>query len=243
MAIELREVGSDKRRVKDFLNVVDTIYASDPAYVRPLDMEVTDKLNTKKNPFFEHAEGIAWVAYDGERPVGRITAQVDREHLKRHADGAGFFGYFDTKDDGDTAKLLLAEAAKWLKAHGMEKMRGPFSLSINEETGCLIDGFQHPPMIGMPHHLPYQSKLIEASGFTKLKDFYAWTYEVGKVPPRAQKAHDEIAALPEITSRYANPKDMLNELRTITEIFNDAWSDNWGFVPSPRTSSRRPPTT
>ena len=231
MAFELREVAGDKRRTKDFLDVVDSIYAGDPNFVRPLDMEVSDRLNLKKNPFFEHAEGIQWVAYSDGRPVGRITAQIDREHLKRHKDEAGFFGYFDTIDDPELAKMMLDEAAKWLKARGMKKIRGPFSLSINEETGVLVDGFKYPPMIGMPHHLPYQSKLIESAGFAKLKDFYAWTYDVGQVPPRAQKAHDEIAALPEVTSRYANPKDMLNELRTITDIFNDAWSDNWGFVP------------
>jgi hypothetical protein len=231
MALELREVDGDKRRLRHFLDVVDTIYAGDPNYVRPLDMEIGDKLNKKKNPFFEHAEGTAWVAYRDDRPVGRITAQIDHEHIKRHADGAGFFGYLDTVDDPAVARALLDEAAKWLAARGMKSIRGPFSLSINEELGCLVDGFDRPPMIMMPHHLPYQSRLIEGAGFQKLKDFYAWTYEVGRVPARAQKAHDEIAALPEVTARLANPKEMLSELRIITDIFNDAWSDNWGFVP------------
>ena len=94
-----------------------------------------------------------------------------------------------------------------------------------------MDGFDYPPMIMMPHHLPYQSKLIEGAGFAKLKDFYAWKYEVGEVPIRAQRAHDEIAALPEVTTRLADPSAMLSELRIITDIFNDAWSENWGFVP------------
>ncbi|MFO0613094.1 MAG: hypothetical protein U0414_10920 [Polyangiaceae bacterium] len=231
MPVELRELGSDKRTLKDFLDVVDDIYANDVNYVRPLDMEITDKLDHKKNPFFEHAEGTAWVAYKNGKPVGRITAQVDHEHIRRHADGAGFFGYLDTVDDDEVSAALLDEAARWLKARGMTSIRGPFSLSINEELGCLVDGFDTPPMIMMGHNLPYQAGHITRNGFTKLKDFYAWTYDLGEVPARAQKAHDEIAALPEVTSRYANPKEMLSELRVITDIFNDAWSDNWGFVP------------
>lgn len=231
MAIELKELGRERRVLRDFLDVVTDIYKSDPNYVRPLDMEVSDKLDKKKNPFFEHADGTAWVAYKDGKPVGRITAQIDHEHIRHHADGAGFFGYLDTIDDPEVAKVLLDESASWLKARGMKSIRGPFSLSINEELGCLVDGFDYPPMIMMPHHLPYQKRLIEEAGFAKLKDFYAWKYEVGEIPVRAQKAHDEIAALPEVTSRYANPKDMLNELRIITDIFNDAWSENWGFVP------------
>lgn len=231
MPVELRELGTDKRTLKDFLDVVDDIYANDVNYVRPLDMEISDKLDKKKNPFFEHAEGTGWVAYKNGRPVGRITAQVDHEHIRHHDDGAGFFGYLDTVDDDEVARALLDEAAKWLKARGMKSIRGPYSLSINEELGCLVDGFDTPPMIMMPHHLPYQQRRITDAGFTKLKDFYAWTYDLGEVPARAQKAHDEIAALPEVTSRYADPSKMLSELRILTDVFNDAWSDNWGFVP------------
>ena len=92
MPVEIRELGKDKRRLRDFLDVVDGIYEGDPSYVRPLDLEISDKLDPKKNPFFEHAEGTAWVAYRDGRPVGRITAQIDHEHLRRHQDEAGFFG-------------------------------------------------------------------------------------------------------------------------------------------------------
>ncbi len=232
MSVEILELGADKKRLRHFLDVVEGIYASDPAYVRPLDMEISDKLDAKKNPFFEHAEGTAWVAYKDGKPVGRVTAQIDHEHLARHRDGAGFFGYLDTYDDPEVANALLDEAARWLKARGMSRMRGPFSLSINEELGCLVDGFDRPPMIMMPHHRPYQSELIEKAGLVKLKDFYAWRYIPGDVPVRAQKAHDEIAALPEVTSREMNPNDVGAELGIIMDIFNDAWSDNWGFVPA-----------
>ncbi len=232
MAVEILELGSDKKRLRDFLDLVDRVFADDPAYVRPLDMEVSERIDAKKNPFFEHAEGTAWVAYRDGVPVGRITAQIDHEHLKRYDDGAGFFGCFDTIDDEAVASALIDEASRWLKARGMKTIRGPFSLSINEETGCLVDGFQYPPVIMMPHHRPYQGALIEHAGLTKLKDFFAWKYQVGEVPLRAQKAHDEIAALPEVSVRQMNPRDVENELGIIMNIFNDAWSDNWGFVPA-----------
>jgi hypothetical protein len=110
-------------------------------------------------------------------------------------------------------------------------MRGPISLGINEELGCLVDGFDTPPMILMQHHLPYQGGLIEQAGLAKLKDFYAWRYVVGDVPPRAQRAHDEIEALPEVKSRHIDMKNFERDLRIVVDVFNDAWTDNWSFVP------------
>jgi hypothetical protein len=126
---------------------------------------------------------------------------------------------------------LLAEAEVWAKARGMKRLRGPMSLSINEEIGCLVEGFDTPPKVLMQHHRPYQGGLIEKAGYTKLKDVFAWSYDIGEVPVRAQKAHDEILAMPEVTTRYVDPKHFLRDVRLIMDIFNDAWSDNWGFVP------------
>lgn len=232
MAIEIRELKEgDKRTLNDFLDVVKDIYADDPCYVRPIDMEVKDRLNKRKNPFFEHADGSAWVAYQNGKAVGRITAQVDQEHLRHHKDDAGFFGFLDTINDAAIAKELLATAERWVKARGMKRLRGPLSLSINDELGCLVEGFDAPPYIMMPHHRPYQGGLIEQAGFHKLKDFYAWRYEIGQVPPRAQKAFEDVKAMPEVTTRPAELKHFDRDVRIIMDIFNDAWSDNWGFVP------------
>jgi len=227
--VELRE--GDKTRLRDFLDLARDIYESDPAWVRPLDMDVEDRLNPKKNPFFEHGEAAAFVAYRDGKRVGRITAQVDRAHLERHKDDAGFFGFLDTRDDAAVARALLDKAASWVGSRGMKKLRGPLSLNVNEEMGCLVEGFEHPPVIMMPHHRPYQGGLIEQAGLSKIKDVYAWTYDVGKVPQRAQKAYDDILAMHEVTVRPVNPRYMLDEVRIIMDIFNDAWSDNWGFVP------------
>jgi GNAT superfamily N-acetyltransferase len=232
MSIEIRELkAGDKATLRDFLGVVDTIYKHSPYYVRPLDFDVSDRLDHQKNPFFEHADGTAWVAYRDGRPVGRISAQVDREHLRVHRDDAGMFGFLDTVEEAGVAAALLAEAEAWVRARGMKRIRGPMSLSIYEEIGCLVEGFDDPPMAMMTYHNRYQGGLIEQAGYAKLKDLYSWKYDVGDVPPRAQRAHDEIAAMPEVTSRQADPKKLLDELRVIMDIFNDAWSDNWGHVP------------
>lgn len=230
MAVEIREtrIGG---KLNDFLNVVDYIYRGDPNYVRPLDMEMKDRLSLK-NPFFEHGEGVVFTAYRNGWCVGRVTAQIDREHLKRYNDDVGSFGFIDTIDDEEVTKALLEAAGKWLRAKGMKRIRGPLSLSLNDEMGCLVDGFDTPPMIMMPHHRAYQGGLIEKAGFTKLKDAFAWRYQVGDLPPRVRRAHDEIEAMPEIKSRHVDMKNLDADLRVIMDVYNDAWSDNWGFVAS-----------
>jgi hypothetical protein len=163
--------------------------------------------------------------------VGRCTAQIDQLHLERHRDEAGFFGFFDTIDDPEVARGLLDAAARWLRARGMKRMRGPFMLSTNDQIGCLVEGFDDPPMIMMPHHRPYQGGLIEQAGLAKLKDAYAWRYKVGDIPKRAQRAHDEIAAMPEVKTRHMDLKDLRRDVRLVMDVFNDGWEDNWGFIP------------
>jgi len=229
MSVEIRQTAIGGK-LEPFLDVVSYIYRGDPNYVRSLDLDMKQRLS-KKNPFFEHAEGTIFTAHRNGFCVGRITAQIDREHLARHHDDAGFFGFFDTIDDEEVSKALLEAAASWLRSRGIKRMRGPISLGINEELGCLVDGFDTPPMILMQHHRPYQGSLIEKAGLSKLKDFYAWRYVVGDVPTRAQKAHDEIAALPEVKTRHVDMKNLDHDLRIVMDIFNDAWHDNWSFVP------------
>ena len=225
--------------IDDFLDVVDYIYKSDPAYIRPLDMELKERLNPKKNPFFEHGEGAIFCAYRNGWVVGRCTASIDREHLDRYGDGVGFFGFLDTVDDEEVARALLARAESWLRGKGMKRARGPLSLNINEETGCLVDGFDSPPYIMMPHHRPYQSALIEKAGYTKVKDLYAWRYAIGDLNTRVKRAHAEIKSLPEITFRRASMKSLATDVEVLVDVFNDAWSDNWGFVPFTRNEVKK----
>ncbi len=237
MAIEIRSVplGGD---LGDFLSVVDRIYAGDPNYVRPLDFDLRSRLSPK-NPFFEHAEGTIFVAYQNGLPVGRATAQVDHAYIERHGEKTGFFGFLETVDNQAVATALLDAAAEWLRAHGMTKMLGPFSLSTNEEIGCLIDGFDMPPMLLMPHSRRYQGSLIEGAGLTKAKDVFAWRYVVGPLPPRAQRGYEAIKALPEVTARHLDKSKLASEVELVMDIFNDAWSENWGYVPLTKSELRK----
>ncbi len=223
-----RPFGIESQR---FLDVARRVFRDDPSWVAPLDLDMKDRLDPKKNPFFEHADGAVFIAVRGGEDVGRCTAQIDREHLKRYDDATGFFGFLDTIDDPAVAKALLDAAAEWLRARGMKKMRGPMSLSINEEIGCLVEGFDTPPAILMPHSRAYQGGLIEAAGLVKEKDVFAWRYEVGEPPTRARKAHADVTAMPEVRIRTLDPKRMESETRMVMRIFYEAWKDNWGFVP------------
>ncbi|WP_394835130.1 hypothetical protein LVJ94_52390 [Pendulispora rubella] len=236
--IEVRQIG-EGGNLSDFLNVVDSIYAGDPQYIRPLDMFVKDQLNTKKNPFFEHGEAAFFTAHRHGECVGRISASIDREHLDRYKDDTGFFGFLDTIDDPDVARALIDKAESWLKARGIKRARGPFSLSINEESGCLVKGFDTPPVFLCSHHRPYQGGLIEQAGYAKAKDLFGWKYMVSDMTPRVKRGHDEIRALPEVTSRMGSLKDIERDVGIFVDVFNDAWSDNWGFVPFTRNEVRK----
>lgn len=229
MSVEIREVPLNGN-LRPFLDVVDEIYRADPYYVRPLDLMIKDRLSPK-SPFFQHADGTLLLAYRHGRCVGRSTAHIDHEHLAKHRDDTGFFGFFDTEKDAEVASALLNHASRWLSDRGMKRIRGPLSLSMNDEVGCLVEGFDSPPMLMMPHHRPYQAGLIEQAGFERIRTMYAWKYDVGNLKRRVQQAHDTIAALPEVSSRPVNMNNVEGDTRIVMELYNDAWADNWGHVP------------
>ena len=231
MSIEIREhtPGAD---LDDFIRVHHEIFRGDPVWFPPLEFELRERLSPKKNPFFKHAEVALFTAWKDGKLAGRISAQVCEEHLRIHKDEAGFFGFFDTIDDQEVATALLSKAEEWLKARGSKVMRGPFSLSINEESGTLIDGFDTPPALMMGHSRPYQGNLAEGYGLEKAQDMFAWKYIVQKPTKRAHKAWEDIHALPEVNFRSVDTSSMRRELDTLLAVFNDAWKDNWGFVPS-----------
>jgi len=237
MSVEVREIPLGGK-LDDFLNVVDRVYADDRCFVRPLDFDIKGRL-TKKNPFFQHAEGTIFTAYKDGQCVGRATAQIDRAWNDRYHEKTAFFGFFDTIDDAAVARALLERAEAFARSRGMSRLLGPMSLGSNEEMGCLVDGFDMPPMVMMPHHRAYQGALIEAAGFVKAKDVYAWKYVVGGLPARAKKASEQIKALPEVTARHLDKSRITEEIELVMDIFNDAWSENWGYVPMTRPELRK----
>ena len=230
MSTQIRE-HHPGRDIDAFIRLPELLYQGDPGFVMPLLMEQRDRLNPAKNPFFQHAEATLFTAWQHGKVVGRISAQIDREHLGRYADGCGFFGFFDTINDPQVGEALVSAASSWLKARGMTVMRGPFSLSINEECGTLVEGQAEPAMIMMPYHRAYQDAVAQACGLSKKKDLFAWKYLVGEVPTRAKKAHEEIMALPEVRIRPVRRATAKEDVRVVMEVFNDAWSENFHFVP------------
>src|SRR5262245_2061424 len=158
------------RDLNEFVALPKRLYSGRKGYVAPLDIERKETLSRKKNPFFGHAEDELFIARRGGEVVGRISAQYDRLYQEKYRDGTGHFGWVDTIDDVNVMRALAAEAERWLQARGAKRIVGPFSFSSNEESGLLVDGFDSQPMLMMPYHLPYQGRLIEASGFAKAKD-------------------------------------------------------------------------
>lgn len=216
-----------------FLRLPRALYQDDPHWVEPLHLEQRQWF-AADNPFYEHAEARFWLALRDGRPVGRISAQVDRLHLERHRDGAGFFGLLEAEDADETFRALLATAEAWLRARGLERVRGPFNLSINQECCLLVDGFTTPPMLMMGHARPYCAARLEACGYQKERDLLAYLIDadVAETPLRRMAV---ARTRRRITTRTVSRKHFQEDLDLIFTLFNDAWADNWGFVPMTRS--------
>lgn len=221
-----------KEDLKAFLDVPFALYAGDPNWVAPLYLERFEHLDPKKNPYYRHAEVELFLAFRGDRPVGRISAQLCSLRSERYKDGVGQFGFLEAEDDAAVFDALLGAAATWLRERGATAIQGPFSFSINDETGLLIDGFDTAPSMMMGHALPYYARRLEEAGFTKAKDVIAYDFLDQADMPRALKsAYDKAVADKDVTLRPLDKKQLMKELQIVVSIANDAWSENWGFVP------------
>lgn len=230
MSVDIVPVGT-AAEMDRFIRLPARLNTADPHFVPPLLLERRDALSVKKNPYFEHGQAHFFLARRGNRDIGRISAQVDR--LVPDA-GVGHFGLLAAEDDPEVFAALFAAAEGWLRARGRKRSLGPFSLSINEETGLLIDGFNAPPMIFMAHDPPYAAARIEALGYAKAKDVLAYLYEVGGELPRSARRLLDTRTPEALTVRTLDARRFFEEFDTVTAIFNDAWSGNWGFIPFTR---------
>ena len=228
--INIRAVTTKQDR-KAFVDFAWAVYKDDPAWVPPLKDEVHGLLDPKKNPWFGHGRAALFLAEREGRVVGRISAQVD-DLVQTHMEaGLGQWGMFEALD-GETAAALIAHAEQWLRDEGMTKALGPISISIWDEPGLLIDGFEQPPMVMMAHHLPTYRAWIEGAGYTKAKDLYTYQLDIriDMVPviDRLIKAGEKN---PRIRIREVDKSNFDKEAAIIMALLNDAWSDNWGYVP------------
>jgi hypothetical protein len=222
------ETKADK---KAFVNLAWHVYRDDPAWVPPLKDEVHGLITPGKNPWFEHAKAKFWLAERDGNAVGRISAQVDELVLEHMGKGTGQWGMLETTD-GEAAAALIATAEAWLREQGMTTAMGPISLSIWDEPGLEIEGFDQPPTAMMGHHRPEYRQWIEGAGYEKAKDLL--TYEVD-IANWWDERIARLIALGEknkrIRMRKVDKRKFDSEARLILNLLNDAWSDNWGFVP------------
>jgi len=229
--IEISPVTS--RRDRDgFLKFPWQIYANDASWVPPLLLERKQFIDREKHPFYRHGDAELFLARRNGEVVGRIMASDDPNYNTLHQSNVGCFGLFESIDDVDVARALFDAAGNWLRRRGRSEMMGPIDYSTNYVCGLLIEGFEHPPTLLTAHNPPYYARLIEASGFTKAKDWYAWWFsEFAEPAQRLRKITAARAGRIGATIRPVNLRDIKEESRRLRTIYNQAWEKNWGFVP------------
>jgi len=234
MAVEIRPVRT-RSDLNAFIKLPLAIYRNEPRWVAPLLMDVKKRLNRSQNPFFEHAEAEFFLARRDGRPVGRISAHIDRHLNEFQNNDWGLWGWFECEDDPEAATALFAAAEGWLRDRGRGTMIGPMDYTTNDECGLLIEGHERPPLILCPWHHPYYQRLAEEElGLQKAMDLYMWSLHVtgrDKVNPLIWQVADRVESEHGIVCRNFDKKDMDREIGRFLEVYNAAWERNWGAVP------------
>jgi len=224
-----------KRQAQDidrFLNVSYSIYNGDPHWVAPLLMDLK-KVFTSANPFFDHAEMDLWVVTRNGKDIGRIAAILDRNHNKFQKDNAAFFGFFECANDPEASALLFNAVRDWARQRTLTRLLGPMNPSSNDECGLLVDGFDSPPVLMMTYNPPYYIELMHREGFAKEKDLLAFIIPLTNCPmDRFERIVTKAKRrYPELSYRPVRRKTLKADLAKVMEVYNEAWEENWGFVP------------
>ncbi len=218
-----------------FVDLPYRLHREDRNWIPPFKAEVAKLLDRRANPFFDHAEADYFLAERDGQVVGRIAAIHNRLHNEVHEDRVGFFGFFECVNDFTVAAPLLDTAAAWVRERGLDTLRGPMSFSTNDECGLLIDGFDTPNTLMMPHNPPYYLTLLEAAGFTKAKDLVCLqggSLEAPLVPPeRTARAVELIMKRYRLRMRPLDMRRFNEEVELVKRLYNACWEKNWGFVP------------
>jgi len=191
-------------------------------------------LLTPKHPYHRHAKVTHFLARRLGESVGRISASINYRFNNHHGTRIGFFGFWETINDYQVASALLDRAQSWVKNEGMSVLRGPgeYSNATHERQGVLLDGFQYPPTMELTHNPPYYGEFLERYGFRKAKDYYAYKFDIRTpIPPRLNSLEKQVRLRREIKTRAINLKELDSEVRLIIKIYNEAWAENWGFLP------------
>lgn len=224
---------ASRRDLQDFLRFPRLLYRGLPGYVAPLDMEREQTLSPEKAPFFQSNEAAFYLAHHDGKIVGRISAQILSDAPAQWPLKTGLFGCLDAVDDPRVIGKLLDAVGRWLDARGMNRMRGPFNLSSNGETGLQISGQSHMPMVMTPWHPPYLARHVETHGLQPVKDVVSYSLDLARLGPSDLKHHRSlmIRTAGDLKVRGLDLRHLLHDIQIITTVYNDAWSANWGFTP------------
>jgi len=221
----------DGRDLEKFIAFPYDLHRGDPLWVPQLRMDVRTLLSTKKNPFFQHAEATYFLARRNGKLVGRIAAIKNDAHNKEHGDKVGFYGFFESINDQQVADALFREAAAWVRGKGFDTLRGPMNPSVNDDCGLLVDGFETPPTLMMPHNPRFYVELTERAGFRKAMDLICYQSTGTEMPERLVRGAKLVAQRKGITLRMLDMKRFNEEVELVKQLYNAAWEKNWGFVP------------
>ncbi|ASQ90319.1 hypothetical protein CHL67_04720 [Prosthecochloris sp. GSB1] len=235
MSVEIRRVQSRKER-KQFIRFAWKVYRSDSElnrqWVPPVIADYMKTLDKEKYPLYDHADLAMFTAWKDGRMAGTIAAIENRRHNEMHRDKVGFWGFFECVNDQEVANALFDAAAQWLKAKGLDAMRGPVSPSMNDQCGMLVKGFDSPPVFLMLYNPPYYNNLVVNAGHHVGQELLAWYINQDMIDiERLRKIGEYMKKREGLTIRTIDMKDFDNEVEKIHDIYNKAWERNWGFVP------------
>jgi GNAT superfamily N-acetyltransferase len=233
--LDLVQVDLRQRRMRErFIRVPWHIYRpDDPSsnWVPPLLRERHRRLDVSRSPFFRHAEAAFWIVVKDSQDIGRISAVQDFDWQAAQGVDVGTFGLFECIDDEDVAGALVETASQWLMRRGMHTMVGPIDLSTNYVTGILVDAFDDEPSIEMPYNPPYYERLLLAAGLRPEKDLWEWRVDLSELPPRIEAIAERVRTRDQVRVRRMSRRRLREESGRLLSIYNEAWSENWGFVP------------
>jgi GNAT superfamily N-acetyltransferase len=233
VTVEIRPV-KDRRDLRRFIRLPFSLYRREPNWVPPLLMDERKRHDRARNPFFEHADAEYFLAWRDGEVVGRITAHIDRHFNEFQGNDWGMFGFFESEDEPETARALLAAAEGWLRERGRDRMVGPMDFTTNDECGLLIEGHELTPIILSPWHHPYYQRLLEGADLEKAMDLFMWSLwvtERERVHPSIWEAAAKAESEHGIRFRSMNKRNLEAEVEAFLEVYNAAWERNWGAVP------------
>jgi GNAT superfamily N-acetyltransferase len=233
VSVDVRPVGS-RRDLREFIELPFRLHSTSSQWVPPLRLERRLFLNHRLNAFFKHGDAELFLARRGGRVVGRLSAQYDEAFNAHHGNDWGQFGFLELEDDPEILPPLLDAAREWLRGQGRDHMIGPMDFTINDESGVMVEGFEREPMIKQPWHPPYYQRLCEQAGLTKAMDLLMWELDIAdreSMLPIIFKLAEDLEPRHGIKVRRMSRRSLRRDMDRFAEVYNAAWSENWGFSP------------